>query len=65
MEITFEIGENQWNSNGTHICNQQGIVEGYTEQTIVIFDTIEIYQQVLQIVTAERNLKNPPQSIVE
>lgn len=50
MEITFEAGEYQWNSNGTHACGSNGIAMQYTEQTVVKFDTEEIYKRVLAIV---------------
>ena len=49
-QITFEINEQKWTPQGFHEIDQDGFGIVYTEQTIVTFDSEEIYNRVSSII---------------
>lgn len=54
MQITLQPYETMWNTNGTHLLDDKGISIICEQETVITFDSQEIYDMALIAIQSER-----------
>ena len=56
MSIKLRTGENLWSTQGTHVCDENGIAVRCEEDTEISFDSQDTEDRVLEIVRDSRTI---------